>query len=133
MTHTPECDYFVLSHCETTLEIFNQKGNKLLPEQLQHFVVDKADDMKASDIVIIDVREKSSITDFMVLCTGNSKRHVSSIAEHVADQAQAAQISTLGMDGEKEGEWVVLDLGDVMLHIMQEEQRDMYQLEKLWN
>lgn len=105
----------------------------MLPEQLQHFVVDKADDMKASDIVIIDVRNKSSITDFMVLCTGNSKRHVSSIAEHVADEAQAAQILTLGMEGEKEGEWVVLDLGDVMLHIMQEEQRDIYQLEKLWN
>lgn len=85
--------------------------------------------MKAMDIVTLDVRDKSSITDFMVLCTGNSKRHVSSIAEHVADEARAANIHTLGM----EGEWVVLDLGDVMLHIMQEEQRQLYQLEKLWN
>ncbi|MCC4799984.1 ribosome silencing factor [Enterovibrio norvegicus] len=105
----------------------------MLPEQLQHFVVDKADDMKAVDIVILDVREKSSITDFMVLCTGNSKRHVSSIAEHVADEANAANINTLGMEGQNEGEWVVLDLGDVMLHIMQDEQRQTYELEKLWN
>lgn len=109
------------------------KGKTLLPEQLQHFVVDKADDMKATDIVTLDVRDKSSITDFMVLCTGNSKRHVSSIAEHVADEARAANVNTLGMEGENEGEWVVLDLGDVMLHIMQEEQRQLYQLEKLWN
>lgn len=104
----------------------------MLPEQLQHFVVDKADDMKAADIVIIDVREKSSLTDYMVLCTGNSKRHVSSIAEHVSDQARAANMIPLGIDGEKEGDWVVLDLGDVMLHIMQDEHRNIYQLEKLW-
>lgn len=105
----------------------------MLPEQLQHFVVDKADDMKAADIVIIDVREKTSITDFMVLCTGNSRRHVSSIAEHVADEARAANLLPLGMEGQKEGDWVVLDLGDVMLHIMQEEHRQIYQLEKLWS
>lgn len=105
----------------------------MLSTELQDFVTDKADDMKATDIVTLDVRGKSSITDFMVLCTGNSKRHVSSIAEHVSDEAEAANVPTLGMEGENEGEWVVLDLGDVMLHIMQEEQRQLYQLEKLWN
>ena len=102
-------------------------------EQLRDFVVDKTDDMKALDIVTIDVRDKSSITDFMVICTGTSKRHLSSIAEHVADKAQAAKLEILGTEGANEGEWVVLDLGDVILHVMQEEQRDLYQLEKLWN
>ncbi|MEZ8141566.1 ribosome silencing factor [Enterovibrio norvegicus FF-33] len=105
----------------------------MLPDQLQHFVADKADDMKAADIVTLDVRNKSSITDFMVLCTGNSKRHVSSIAEHVADEALAANVRSLGMEGQNEGEWVVLDLGDVMLHVMQDDQRQLYELEKLWN
>ena len=123
-----------MNHENATLAIRDKiKGKALLPEQLQHFVVDKADDMKAVDIVTLDVREKSSITDFMVLCTGNSKRHVASIAEHVADEAHTANINTLGMEGQNEGEWVVLDLGDVMLHIMQDEQRQTYELEKLWN
>ena len=98
-------------------------------EQLHQFVVDKADDMKAVDIIVLDVREKSTITDFMVLCTGTSKRHVSAIADHVADEARAEDIIPLGSEGTDEGEWVVLDLGDVML----DEQRQLYQLEKLWN
>ena len=109
------------------------KGNAMHSEQLQDFVVNKLDDMKAFDIVILDVREKSNITNFMVLCTGNSKRHVTAIAEHLAKEAYAIQIYPLGMEGEKEGEWIVLDLGDVMLHVMQDEQRHIYQLEKLWN
>ncbi len=104
----------------------------MLPEQLQDFVIDKADDMKATDIVLLDVRDKSSITDFMVVCTGNSKRHVTSIAEHVADQSRALAIKMLGMEGSAEGEWVIVDLGDVMLHVLQDEHRQLYQLEKLW-
>ncbi|ODQ00933.1 MULTISPECIES: ribosome silencing factor [Salinivibrio] len=101
--------------------------------ELQQFVADKVDDMKASDIVTLDVRDKSSITDFMVLCTGNSRRHVASIAEHVRDEAQAINIGAMGMEGQDDSEWVVVDLGDVMVHVMQEEQRQLYQLEKLWN
>ncbi|WP_434359293.1 ribosome silencing factor [Parasalinivibrio latis] len=104
----------------------------MLQEQLHLFVADKADDMKAEDIVTVDVRGKSSITDYMVVCTGNSKRHVASIAEHVMDEARAADVDTRGSEGEREGEWVVVDLGDVIFHVMQQEQRDMYQLEKLW-
>ncbi|MGO1295985.1 MAG: ribosome silencing factor [Vibrio sp.] len=100
---------------------------------LTAFLSDKADDMKAENIITLDVREKSSITDVMIVCTGSSKRHVSSIAEHVAEQANQQGIRLLGIDGEAEGEWVVVDLGDTMLHIMQEEQREMYQLEKLWS
>ena len=102
-------------------------------EQIQSFVADKADDMKAIDIVTLDVRNKSNITDFMVLCTGSSKRHVTSIAKHVSDHARAENIELIGMEGNHIGEWIVVDLGDVMLHVMQEEQRHLYQLEKLWD
>ncbi|MDF2154897.1 ribosome silencing factor [Vibrio sp. CAU 1672] len=104
----------------------------MLREELKDFLADKADDMKAEDIVILNVEDKSSVTDYMIICTGNSKRHVSSIADHVANQAKQAGLEPLGMEGENEGEWVVLDMGDAMLHVMQEEQRSLYQLEKLW-
>jgi ribosome-associated protein len=88
--------------------------------------------MKAENIVVLNVEGKSSVTDFMIICSGNSKRHVSSIADHVAEEVKKVGLTPLGMEGEKEGEWVVLDLGDAMLHVMQEEQRQLYQLEKLW-
>ncbi|MCG9751507.1 ribosome silencing factor [Vibrio brasiliensis] len=101
-------------------------------EQLNEFLVDKVDDMKAHDIKTIDVQGKSSITDYMIVCTGTSKRHVASIAEHVAKESKLAGITPLGIDGEAEGEWVVLDMGTTIIHVMQEEQRELYQLEKLW-
>lgn len=102
-------------------------------EQLKDFLADKADDMKAEDIVTIDVQGKSSVTDFMVICTGTSKRHVASIADHVASEAKKAGLEPLGVDGEQEGEWVVVDMGSTMVHVMQEAHRDLYQLEKLWS
>ncbi|NLS14176.1 ribosome silencing factor [Vibrio sp. SM6] len=104
----------------------------MLGETLKDFLADKADDMKAEEIIVLDVSDKSSVTDYMIVCTGNSKRHVASIAEHVANEAKKQGVEPLGMEGEKEGEWVVLDLGDAMVHVMQEEPRAMYQLEKLW-
>ncbi|MDQ2194350.1 ribosome silencing factor [Vibrio anguillarum] len=101
--------------------------------ELKGFLADKADDMKAIDIKTLDVKGKSSITDYMIICTGTSKRHVASIAEHVATEVKKVGMEPLGMDGESEGEWVVLDMGSSMLHVMQEEHRDLYQLEKLWS
>ncbi|EKO3590082.1 ribosome silencing factor [Vibrio metschnikovii] len=101
-------------------------------QQLTHFLADKADDMKAVNIVTLDVQGKSSVTDYMVICTGTSKRHVASIADHIASEVKKIGLEPLGMDGEKEGEWVVLDMGSTMLHVMQEEHRALYQLEKLW-
>nr|WP_258306882.1 MULTISPECIES: ribosome silencing factor [Vibrio] len=101
-------------------------------QQLTHFLADKADDMKAVNIVTLDVQGKSSVTDYMVICTGTSKRHVASIADHIANEVKKIGLEPLGMDGEKEGEWVVLDMGSTMLHVMQEEHRALYQLEKLW-
>ena len=96
------------------------------------FLADKADDMKAENIITLDVKGKSSITDYMIVCTGTSKRHVASIADNIAKEAKIAGIEALGIDGEEEGEWVVVDMGSVMVHIMQEASRDLYQLEKLW-
>ncbi len=102
-------------------------------EQLKDFLADKADDMKAENIVMIDVQGKSSVTDYMIVCTGTSKRHVVSIADHVSREARKAGLEPLGVDGEQEGEWVVVDLGSTMVHVMQDTHRELYQLEKLWS
>ncbi|MDH1085197.1 ribosome silencing factor [Pantoea brenneri] len=99
---------------------------------LQEFVIDKIDDLKGQDIVTIDVQGKSSITDFMIICTGTSTRHVTSIAEHVEQESRATGLMPLGIEGKSAADWVVVDLGDVIVHVMQEESRQLYELEKLW-
>lgn len=109
-----------------------KEENILQLEELNSFLVDKADDMKAQQIQTLNVKGKSSITDYMIICTGTSKRHVNSIAEHVAKESKSAGIEPLGVNGDVEGEWVVLDMGSTIVHVMQEEKRELYQLEKLW-
>ncbi|UJF20184.1 ribosome silencing factor [Vibrio sp. SS-MA-C1-2] len=89
--------------------------------------------MKASDTLSLDVTDKSSVTDMMVICTGTSTRHVASIADNLCKESKLAGIPPHAIDGQKEAEWVVVDMGDVIVHIMQEEQRNLYQLEKLWS
>jgi ribosome-associated protein len=101
-------------------------------QQLKAFVIDKIEDLKARDIVDLDVAEKSSVTETMLVCSGNSKRHVISIAENVVVEAKQAGTQPLSIVGRETGDWVLVDLGDVVLHVMQDEARDFYQLEKLW-
>lgn len=96
------------------------------------FVLDKVDDLKARDIQTFDVSGFSSITDYMVICSGNSKKHVQSIAEHVALEGKKVDQVPLGVEGQETGEWVLVDMGPVVLHVMQEGTREFYQLEKLW-
>ncbi|WP_291972895.1 ribosome silencing factor [Candidatus Symbiopectobacterium sp.] len=102
-------------------------------QALRDFVIDKIDDLKGQDIVALNVRGKSSSTDCMIICTGTSSRHVSSIADHVVQASCAAGMIPLGVEGEQGADWVVVDLGDVMVHVMQEESRHLYELEKLWS
>ena len=101
-------------------------------QQLKNFVIEKIEDLKGRDIVDIDVAEKSSVTETMVVCSGNSKRHVVSIAENIVVEAKLAGTQPLGIEGRETGDWVLVDLGDVIVHVMQDEARDFYQLEKLW-
>ena len=101
-------------------------------EALLTLAAAKADELKAEDIVKLDVRERSSITEYMLICTGTSKRHTQSIAEHIATEAKHQGVAPLGIEGMDDGEWVLVDLGDVIVHVMQEQTRDFYQLEKLW-
>jgi len=100
--------------------------------ELIKFVTDKIDDMKARDVVEIDVSGRSTITDTLVICSGNSKRHVSSIAENLVVEAKQAGHAPLSVEGKADGEWVLVDMGEIVVHVMQDETRDFYQLEKLW-
>jgi ribosome-associated protein len=100
---------------------------------LKDFVIDKISDIKARDIVVLSIEKQSTIADMMIVCTGTSKTHVKSIAEHLAVEAKKADLAPLGIEGRETSEWVLVDLGSVIVHVMQQEARDFYQLEKLWS
>ncbi|QLE87875.1 MULTISPECIES: ribosome silencing factor [Shewanella] len=101
--------------------------------ELKQFVIDKIEDLKAKDIVTLEVSDQSNVTDFMVVCSGTSKTHVRAIAENVVVESKRANIHINGVEGRDSSEWVLVDLGDVILHVMQDQTRDFYQLEKLWS
>ena len=88
--------------------------------------------LKADNIVVLDVREQASFTDYMIFASGSSTRHVSAIADSVVEAAKATNEPAIGIEGEDVGEWVLVDLGDVIVHIMLPDVRLYYELEKLW-
>ncbi len=99
---------------------------------LQQVVLDALADMKAVDVKALDVRGLTDITDTMVVASGTSDRHVKSIADRVVQRCKEAGFRPFGMEGERDGEWVLLDLQDVVLHVMLPRARQFYLLEKLW-
>jgi ribosome-associated protein len=101
-------------------------------EQLIEIVRGALEDVKARDIDVIDVRGKSTITSYMVLASGTSKRHVVSLAQAVSDKVKAEGIQPLGTEGQTDGEWVLVDLGEVVVHILMPDARSYYDLERLW-
>jgi len=101
-------------------------------EEKVQLIIDAADDMKAERIETLNVRGKTSIADFFVVCGGTSDRHVSSIADKVAEKMATVKSKPLRVEGENTG-WVLQDYGDVILNVMREEQRQFYDLETLWN
>lgn len=101
-------------------------------EKLCDLVVDALEEVKARDIVRLDVREMTTVTDYMVVASGTSNRHVKALADAVAEKARAAGQRPVGIEGEEGSEWVLLDLQDVLVHVMLPRVREFYKLEKLW-
>lgn len=99
-----------------------------LIEKINHIL----DEMQAINIVQLDVRHQTSITDFMYICSGRSSRHVSAIADELFTQLKKSGIEYIRVTGKEHGEWALIDCGDVIVHVMQPEVRAFYNLEELW-
>jgi len=101
-------------------------------DKLQQTTVAALEDIKARDITVLDVRRQTSLYDAMVIATGDSSRQVKSLAKHVRDKLKDAGATILGVEGEQAGEWILVDAGDIVVHVMQPAVRAYYNLEELW-
>lgn len=102
-------------------------------KELLKIVEDVLEERKGQDIIVLDVIGKTSVTDYMVIVTSTSERHAKSLAEYVLVEVKEKGFKPLGMEGQQGSDWVLLDLGDIILHVMTAQARDFYQLEKLWS
>ncbi len=102
-------------------------------EHLEKLVIDTLEDNKATDIIVLDMENISSFADLMIIASGSSSKQVTSIAEKLIEKAKKKKIPSYGSEGKDYGEWVLIDLGDIIAHIMHPTTRAHYQLEKLWS
>lgn len=129
---------YLLSHTDPTtgLPVAPRAGrpaqSDYRPEEIRDAVLASLDDDKAENIVEIDLRGRSDVADFMVICSGRSSRQVAAIAEKLADRLKQGFGIGVKMEGKETGDWVLIDSGDVIVHVFRPEVRDFYQLEKMW-
>ena len=102
-------------------------------DELKQLALTALEDLKAEDITVIDVIGKTTVTDWIFVASGSSSRHVKSIASNIIIEAKKAGHNVLGSEGEDDGEWVLVDLGDIIVHVMQRQVREYYDLESLWS
>ena len=101
--------------------------------KLTRLITDTMEDLKAQDVQTFDVHTQTTMTDYMIIASGGSDRQVKAIADKVIEAARARKIKPLGVEGRQQSEWILIDFGDVIAHVMHPETRDYYQLEKLWS
>lgn len=110
----------------------SKPADELSFEQLKELVLTALEDFKAIDIQSIDVSDQNPLTELFVIASGNSTRHVKSMAENLVMRAKAAGCPPLGVEGQRQADWVLVDLNDVIVHLMLPQARAFYNLEKLW-
>ncbi|MEH6560255.1 MAG: ribosome silencing factor [Marinobacter sp.] len=101
-------------------------------EQLKNLIVNALEDVKAQDVSVVDVRDRTSVTDFMVLASGTSSRHVKSLADSVVVDAKEQGARVNSVEGGGGSDWILVDLGDVVVHVMLPATREFYDLERFW-
>ena len=111
----------------------SQPQQRMSSQELSALVLDALDELKAKAVKTMDVGHLTTVTEVMIIATGRSARHVRAVAETVIERCKQAGEPPLGREGEGSGEWVLLDIGDVVVHVMQPEVREFYDLEKLWD
>jgi ribosome-associated protein len=109
------------------------EGILLDPGQLARAAVDIASDKKASDVILLDIRDVTTIADYFVICSGNNVRQIQAIADAIDEQLEKQGATLLHREGVAETGWVLLDFGDVIVHIFGPKEREYYRLERLWN
>lgn len=110
-----------------------KEGRALDPREYAILAAEAASEKKASDIVVMKVAELLVVTDYFVLATGNTDRQVSTIAEEVERRLRDAGLRAIGREGEREAHWVLLDFGEIVVHVFQPDDREFYRLERLWS
>ena len=101
--------------------------------KLTRLLTDTMEELKAQDVQTLDVRTLTTMTDYMIIASGGSDRQVKAIADKVIEAARAKKIRPQGVEGRQQAEWILIDFGDVIAHVMHPDTREYYQLEKLWN
>lgn len=101
-------------------------------EQLKNLIVNALEDVKAQDVSVVDVRDRTSVTDFMVLASGTSNRHVKSLADSVVVDAKEQGARVNSVEGGGGSDWILVDMGDVVVHVMLPATREFYDLERFW-
>jgi len=108
-------------------------NSRMQLETLRALIIDALEERKAVDLTILDVTGVASFTDLMIIASGQSNRQVKALADNVVEKAQESNIRPIGIEGEQSAEWILVDFGDVVVHVMSPEQRSFYNLEKLWS
>ena len=104
----------------------------MTPETMKKAVVAALEDIKASDIVVLNVKKLTSMTDYMIIASGESSRQVNALARNVVDKLKERGAEVVGIEGQSAGEWVLVDLGHIIVHVMHPAVREYYNLEELW-
>lgn len=110
----------------------NSTRENMQTEQIKALVIDALEDLKAQNITALDVRGRTSVTDWMIIANGTSARHVAAVAANVEEKAKHSGLQPLGVEGRSNTDWILIDLVDIVVHVMTEQAREFYDLERLW-